>query len=218
MPPNTVPVIRVFLSSPGDVNDERQIAIRHMEWLANFRLFRNRMHLQIIAWDDPKYSTAMRASLTPQEAINRGLARPSQCDIVLVIFWSRMGTPFTHTDGVEYLSGTHWELLDALSSPTTQTVIYRRTEKRLFEDDDEEGRTQYRRVKNFFASDLFYKDGKIVRAVHEYATPSDFEALFGEQFVELIQNILDDQAQTHAIIQRTQDHPPSAHARIITSV
>lgn len=213
-----IPVIRVFLSSPGDVNDERQIAIKYMEWLANFRPFRNRMHLQIIAWDDPRYSTVMRASLTPQEAINRGLARPSQCDIVVVIFWSRMGTPFTHTDGVEYQSGTHWELLDALSSSETHTVIYRRTEKRLFEDDDDEGRTQYRRVKNFFASDLFYKDGKIVRAVREYATPGDFETLFEENFVELIENILNNKAKTDAIIQRTQHHPPSADATLITPV
>lgn len=48
------------------------------------------------------------------DAINKGLPTPAECDIVVVLFWSRMGTPFTHIDGVEYQSGTHWELLTPL--------------------------------------------------------------------------------------------------------
>lgn len=36
---------------------------------------------------------AVRASVTPQETIKQGLPKPSECDIVSVIFWSRLGTP-----------------------------------------------------------------------------------------------------------------------------
>ena len=55
----------------------------------------------------------MEAGLTPQEAINRGIAKPSECDLVIVILWSRMGTPlppeYTKPDGTTSLSGTEWE-------------------------------------------------------------------------------------------------------------
>ena len=36
---------------------------------------------------------AMPATLTPQEAVNRGLPRPSACDCVVVVLWARVGTP-----------------------------------------------------------------------------------------------------------------------------
>ncbi|MCU0482310.1 MAG: DUF4062 domain-containing protein, partial [Anaerolineae bacterium] len=127
---DTIPVIRVFLSSPGDVNEERKLAISLMEQIATSRRFRNSLHLIIIAWDDPRLSTVMRATLKPQEAINLKLKRPSECDIAIVIFGKRIGTPFIHTDGKEY-TGTTWELLDALSSRTTETVIYRCTKKQM---------------------------------------------------------------------------------------
>jgi hypothetical protein len=47
-----------------------------------------------------------------------GYRSPSECDIVLVIFWSRMGTPLSDEhckpDGTPYHSGTEWEYFDAL--------------------------------------------------------------------------------------------------------
>src|SRR5262249_945944 len=130
-----VRLIRVFLSSPGDVTEERQIALDEIERLPNRPAFREKVSFRVIAWDKPGAGTPMRATLTPQEAINKGLPRPSECDIVIVLFWSRMGTPFT-LDGQEYQSGTHWELLDALHAERPQTIIYRRTEEVLFKAQD----------------------------------------------------------------------------------
>ncbi|NTV80924.1 MAG: hypothetical protein HGA24_05830, partial [Candidatus Aminicenantes bacterium] len=46
-----------------------------------------------VAWDEPGVGVPMLANLTPQAAILRELPKPSECDIVIVIFWSRMGTP-----------------------------------------------------------------------------------------------------------------------------
>ncbi len=37
--------------------------------------------------------TRLPASLSPQKAIELGMTKPLECDIVVVIFWSRMGTP-----------------------------------------------------------------------------------------------------------------------------
>ena len=64
----------------------------------------------------------------------------SACDIVIVLFWSRMGTPLPHpeyqkADGSPYLSGTEWEFWDAVNAERANgkpiTLIYRRTEKRV---------------------------------------------------------------------------------------
>ena len=41
-----------------------------------------------VAWDRTEAGTPMLASMTPQEAINQGLAKPSETDILVVIFWS----------------------------------------------------------------------------------------------------------------------------------
>ena len=129
---DTIPYIRVFISSPGDVNAERKIALDVIDYFPNRPAYREKVAFRVVAWDKPGAGTAMLGTLTPQEAINRGLPKPSECDIVIVIFWSRMGTPFTDTDGKDYLSGTHWEMLDALNSDLPETIIFRRTEKKLF--------------------------------------------------------------------------------------
>ncbi len=82
-----------------------------------------------------------------------------------------MGTPLPHDyrkpDGTPYLSGTEWEYLDALAAAeqgsTPVVLVYRRTEKCLLDQDDpeyEEKRTQYQRVKTFFAA-FIYAGGDI---------------------------------------------------------
>ena len=53
-----------------------------------------------------------------QEAIDRGLRKPCDCHIVIVIFGTRMGTPLSakhrKPDGCRYLSGTEYEFTDAI--------------------------------------------------------------------------------------------------------
>ncbi len=186
-----IPYIRVFISSPGDVNAERKIALDAIDYFPNRPAYREKVAFRVVAWDKPGAGTAMLGTLTPQEAINRGLPKPSECDIVIVIFWSRMGTPFTDTDGKKYLSGTHWELLDALNSPA-ETIIFRRTEEKLFKSSEKKEQEQNEQVKAFFASDLFSRpDDSIVRGVNQYETPDnfrrDFEIFFEEQIVRLLQ-------------------------------
>src|SRR4051812_2630933 len=103
--------IRVFLSSPGDVSEERLLAQKIIkEELSVDHFLRDRVHLDVIAWDDVNAPTPMLAHLTPQEAIERHLPKPSECDVVVVILWSRMGTPlppsYRKANGDRYLSGT----------------------------------------------------------------------------------------------------------------
>jgi hypothetical protein len=216
-----IPYIRVFISSPGDVNAERKIALDVIDYFPNRPAYREKVAFRVVAWDKPGAGTAMLGTLTPQEAINRGLPKPSECDIVIVIFWSRMGTPFTHTDGVEYQSGTHWELLDALGSPRCETMIFRRTEAPTIDASDPHRKgklEQYDRVDAFFRSDMFYRpDGSIVRGVNQYATPDDFRRDFEIFFEELVVRLLERYHKGEAE-PPPPAHTPPAHAENITTV
>ncbi len=192
--PEHIPFIRIFVSSPGDVNDERKIALDVIEQLPYRPTFREKVAFRVIAWDKPGAGTPMRATLTPQDAINRGLPTPSECDIVVVLFWSRMGTPFIHTDGIEYQSGTHWELMNAIEAKRPETVIYRRTDDPPFKVSDadfDQKHAQYKTVQTFFKSDLFYAaDGKIKRGINMYKTPDDFRRAFEIDLEVLVLDIL----------------------------
>jgi hypothetical protein len=104
-------LLRIFLSSPSDVADERRLARK----LIDHRLrldpsFRYRAVLEAVTWDDPDAPTPMLAQLPPQQAVDRHLPKPSTCDIVVVILWARMGTPLPpechKPDGTTYVSGT----------------------------------------------------------------------------------------------------------------
>ena len=75
-------------------------------------------------------------SIEPKKAIKRGLPKPSECDLVVVILWSRMGTPlpteYTKPDGTSYLSGTEWEYYEAIGAAgragRPAVWLYRRTQ------------------------------------------------------------------------------------------
>ena len=85
--------LKIFLSSPGDVSDERGLARRVLARLSQEYGLRDRVHLEEVSWDDPGAPVPLDAHLTPQGAINNRRPKPSQCDVVVVILWSRMGTP-----------------------------------------------------------------------------------------------------------------------------
>ena len=88
-----VPVVRIFLSSPADVAEERRSALELIDSESPKLLSLRRLALELIAWDDPAARIPMLATQTPQESVNAARPRPADCDIVVVILWARMGTP-----------------------------------------------------------------------------------------------------------------------------
>ena len=83
---------RIFLASPGDVPLERILAREAIVQINGERQFRGRIALETIAWDQPGAAVAMEAAMNPQQAIALGLPKPEDCDLVVVILWSRIGT------------------------------------------------------------------------------------------------------------------------------
>ena len=104
--------MRVFLSSPADVFEERKVARDMLEKLPREPLLRGRVTIDVVSWDDPDAPAPMMANLSPQDAVNRGLPTPAECDLTVVILWGRFGTPLAQPrkkDGTAYMSGTEWE-------------------------------------------------------------------------------------------------------------
>ena len=71
----SVPLVRIFLSSPGDVAEERKQARELIDGeLMKRPHLCGRGALQVIAWDDPAARIPMLATETPQASVNA--ARP----------------------------------------------------------------------------------------------------------------------------------------------
>ncbi|MCI0711397.1 MAG: formylglycine-generating enzyme family protein [Chloroflexi bacterium] len=177
--------LRVFLSSPGDVAGERAIALEIIEQLDNSL---DEITMEAIAWDKPGGSAPMLATMTPQQAINEGLLKPSECDIVVVIFWSRMGTPlpeeYKKSDGTRFMSGTEWEFHDAMQSARRfgrpEVLVYRRTEEILLspgQPDFMDRYEQWQRVETFFKQ-FVHDDGSIRTGFNRYTRPDEFGTQF----------------------------------------
>lgn len=129
-----VGIVKVFISSPSDLAAERKICASVVERLNRDPFLIGDVALKAFAWDDPNARVPFLAALSPQEAVNRGMIRPGDADVFVAMFWSRMGTPlpypeFKKVDGTPFLSGTEWELQDALDSWTAkrkpEILIYR---------------------------------------------------------------------------------------------
>ncbi|MBZ0281043.1 MAG: HEAT repeat domain-containing protein [Anaerolineae bacterium] len=193
--------IRIFLSSPSDVAEERAIAIQVIDHLPYDPLLRGKLTAEVVAWDKPGADMPMLATMTPQEAINRGLPLPSDCDIVLVLFWARMGTPlpedYKKADGSRYLSGTEWEYWDAFhASKATDkplVVIYRRVEDPVINLKDPkraEKIEQWEHVEAFFAR-FTNVDGSIQQGFNSYLSPQDFKQKFEAHIRVLVKQLLE---------------------------
>lgn len=98
--------IRIFISSPGDVLQERKIAHKVITELN--KQFSRYIHIEVLMWEN----FPLTAESTFQEGINYFL-KSNVIDFAVFILWSRMGTPlckkFMRPDGTLYQSGTEYE-------------------------------------------------------------------------------------------------------------
>ena len=189
--------LRVFLSSPDDVAEERRMARQVLDQLPRKPHAVGKVTIEVIAWDDLDAPVPMVAGETPQVSVNRLKGRPADCDLTVVILWGKIGTPpcdLFRPDGSRYESGTVWEYEDALQSQK-EVLIYCRTEKPRPEIDDPEyeaKRQQYEAVKKFFER-FKSPDGSLKGGINSYETPQDFRENFEKHLESLIRARLDDQ-------------------------
>jgi WD40 repeat protein len=105
--------VRIFISSPGDVAEERQKAQQVVAELG--RRYAGRLALKPILWED----LPLMADMSFQQGIEMVLDAHGGIDVAVFILWSRLGSPLGKTirkaDGSEYRSGTEreWDLMRA---------------------------------------------------------------------------------------------------------
>lgn len=178
--PKNLSKIRIFISSPGDVAEERALTRKVIERLQGE--FSSQVKLEAIYWEHEP----LRATQTFQEQI----IRPSETDIVITILWSRLGTrlpaQFTRPDGSRYESGTEYEFEDAFASfkesGTPDLLIYLKTAdpKVSLKDKDAllERLKQKEALDNFF--DRWFldkKDGSLIAAFHPFSNSAEYEEI-----------------------------------------
>ncbi len=196
---NTLPIFRIFIASPGDVSEERKIVEQIIKTLRQEEtLFYGKAILFPIMWE----KLALEAWVSPQRAIELGLPTPAECDVVVVIFWSRMGTPlsladYKKPDGTQYYSGTEWEHDNAkngfLSNHTNRPkiFIYRCINKPAISVDNKEEITQLEMVNEFF-NKFRNPDGSYGGSYFRYNTTSEFKEIIQDHLTGVIKTMLND--------------------------
>ena len=185
--------LQFFISSPGDVCEERALASRVIERLQSE--YMGRVALETILWEhEPLVATA---------TFQVQLVKPSEADVVICILWSRLGTrlpaQFTRADGTRYESGTEYEFEEAMDSfrknGKPDLLVYRRTAPPSVRLDDErdlmERLSQKKKLDEFI--DKWFHDkseGTLVAAFHPFESPSDFEILLENHLRRLIERQL----------------------------
>jgi hypothetical protein len=144
----------------------------------------------------------MEAGLTPQEAIAQGLPKPEDCDLAIIILWSRIGTQLPadfelKEDGSPYLSGTEWEYLNALKgfriSRKPAVWVYRHNGAPKLDLDDpnlESIREQWNKVKQFFAA-FTNPDYTLAGGINLYEAPDDFRQKFEHHLRDRLEKFLE---------------------------
>ncbi|HWB13367.1 MAG TPA: NACHT and WD repeat domain-containing protein [Pirellulales bacterium] len=178
-----LPKIKVFVSSPGDVGEERRAAGRIINRLAD--------HYRAVCSIEPYFWEY--AKITSHFDFQTQIPRMEDFDVCVCILWSRLGTPLT-VEGTLYQSGTEYEIkqsklsFERLRKPLL--FVYRRKSAPDFDSGPEpkrsEAREQYQKLQRFFADHFQGGTTGCLRASHSYESRAEFEDKFGHQLQEII--------------------------------
>jgi len=180
--------VRVFISSPGDVDEERAKARQVLAVLQ--RQYGDLVEIVPVMWED----LAIPATASLQEGIDRLLEERIRVDIAVFILWSRLGNPLGNAvmkrDGSPYLSGTEREFDMMIAAHESSGVngpvilAYTREDDEAFsrhldlrthdEEKLEEMLRQRRMVKDFIKNKFLDEHGRSLRAYHIYRDPVGF--------------------------------------------
>jgi WD40 repeat protein len=184
--------IKIFVSSPGDVEEERLIARRVLMRLAD--QFSRVVQIEPIFWE--------HEPLVATQTFQAGIPSPAETDIVVCILWARIGTrlpPSIHRpDGSTYASGTEYEFETAAESYRQRRkpdlLVYHKTAppdpKAKSPDDLRDFADQWKALESFVTKWFRGEDGTLVAADHKFEDPAGFEAILEIHVHKLIEKRL----------------------------
>lgn len=186
--------LRIFISSPGDVSAERRRAALVVESLK--KEFARFFDISAYLWEHE----AMLATGHFQDVI----APPSQSDIVVLILWSRLGTPlpeksgereYKGIDGRSPVTGTEWEYEDALAANRAKgapdLLVYRSNREPQISLRDPNKKAlaegQWNALETFW-SRYFQAGGVFLSAYHGFEDLEDFGDMLEAHLRQLIRS------------------------------
>ncbi len=205
--------LRIFVSSPGDVGREREIARRVIDRLQ--AAFARRISLEPFFWEhEPMRATAdFQSNIEP----------PGNFDVFICILWSRLGSRLgaqhRRQDGTPYASGTEYEFENALEAyrrsqetpKLPEMLVYRRAGNPTLpiEPDEvvEEMRAQWKALNGFIKRWFFAGDGTFSGAFNNYEDLRQFETKLEEHLRKVVSERLARGAPDQA-----EPTPAAAHA------
>jgi len=167
---------QIFVSSPGDVSEERALTEGVLRRLSEE--YRGAVRLQVILWEhEPVFAHA---------GYQEQIIRPSECDLVICILWSRLGTRLPHgfaaEEGHKSPTGTEFEVRDALegyrANGKPNLLIYRKTvapQLNLASAEARERLGQYELLEQFCQRSFYDARGAVIVAHTCYRESYEFE-------------------------------------------
>jgi tetratricopeptide (TPR) repeat protein/energy-coupling factor transporter ATP-binding protein EcfA2 len=196
--------LRIFISSPGDVAEERDRARQVVEQLR--RRYAGQFDLKAVLWED----LPLQADVSFQQGIDLVLSREQGVDIAVFILWSRLGSPLgaliRKPDGSTYRSGTERELDLMLAarrqnqrrdpaSDAPKILLYTRKDEASFDErlrgqstDEKNQLIAQKKLVETFIQEEFHDatGGTNVRAYHSFDRPATFSQRLRAHLQEML--------------------------------
>ena len=185
---NVARTLKIFISSPGDVIPERELARKVIGELNEEMM--GKVFLVPVLWE----KEPLLASGTFQTQIES----VEDTQILLGILWSRIGSPLPDSilrpDGSRYDSGTGFEFGSALASHQKKgkpdILLYRKLGAPSVSLDNRkelmEGLEQMDRLDSYIKKQLMAEDGSYLAAFHTFETEEKFEEILKTHLRKLI--------------------------------
>ena len=171
--------LNLFVSSPGDVQSERERVDFVVERLN--AEFAGRARIRTIRWETRYYSS--------HETFQTQIPEAAACDLVVAIFGARLGSPLPAQfppmpTGEPYPSGTAYEVLSAIEARrhgegVPDIYVFRRPRAPLVAldaSDRADIEAQWRRLTEFFEKWFRNRSGEFLAAFQEFSTTDEFAA------------------------------------------
>ncbi|MBF0604530.1 MAG: SUMF1/EgtB/PvdO family nonheme iron enzyme [Nitrospirae bacterium] len=183
--------LRIFIASPSDVTPERQTARRVIQRLG--REYADHFSIASVLWE--------REPLAATESPQEGIPKPSETDIVVVVMWSRLGTPLSGDEWLGPLSnkpvtGTEWEFENAVQASQKHgkphVMFYLRNKDILINYDNSEQQTSQKKLVDEFVKTWFIDttDNTLKAAYHTFTESAEFERMLEQHLRELLKRRL----------------------------
>ena len=192
--------LRIFISSPSDVNAERCTAAQVVERLA--REYAYHFRIEAVLWE--------REPLIATEHFQTMIMPPSATDIVVVVLWSRLGSPLPQAEFLGPISGrqvtgTEWEFENAVKGyqekKKPDLMFYRKTASISADLGDKAALLQRihqkELVEEFMRRWFVDEEAKEFKAAfHPFLTTAEFEIMLEQHLKGLLNNRLREAGRT----------------------